>query len=75
MPLSPVWSVRHMVTRIHGCDLAVTWRPDGWLWSVTVAGEPIAKGTARSQEGAQDAAVRAARRHVDDGGRMQLPLF
>lgn len=75
MHQSPAWSVRHVVTRIHGCDLAVTWRPECWVWTVTVAGEQVASGRSRSQEGAQNAAVQAARRHADDGGKVQLPLF
>ncbi|NUB00215.1 DUF2188 domain-containing protein [Azospirillum melinis] len=75
MHQSPVWTVRHVVTRLHGCDLAVTWRSDGWGWVVTVAGEQVASGRARSQASAQDAAVQAARRHADDGGKVQLPLF
>lgn len=76
MPSAPVWSARHLVCRAHGCELSVMWRLDGrWSWVVTVAGERIADGQARSQEGAQDAAVEAARRHSDDGGRIQLPLL
>ena len=73
---SPAWSVRHAVTRAHGADLAVMWRPDGrWAWTVAVAGEPVASGMARSREGAQDAAFEAARRNADEGGRVQLPLL
>ncbi|MBP2297357.1 hypothetical protein [Azospirillum picis] len=75
MSVPPVWSVRNAITRIHGCELAVTWRPDCWTWVVTVAGEQVASGKARSQDGAQDAAVLAARRHADDGGKIQLPLL
>lgn len=75
MHQSPLWSVRHTVARIHGCDLAVTWRPDFWVWVVIVAGEQVANGKARSQVAAQEAAVMAARRHADDGGKVQLPLF
>lgn len=71
----PHWSVRHAVTRIHGCDLAVMWRAEAWVWSVSVAGEQVASGRARCREGAQGAAVQAARQHADDGGRVQLPLF
>ncbi len=73
---APVWFPRHMVSRAHGCDLAILWRQDGrWAWIVTVAGERIIDGLARSQEGAQDAAVEAARRHAADDGRIQLPLL
>ena len=73
---APAWSVRHAVARAHGCDLAVMWRADGrWSWVVSVANEQVASGVARSQEGAQEAAVEAARRNNDDGGRVQLPLL
>lgn len=70
-----IWSVRQSVARTHGCDLAVTWRPDGWVWVVTVAGEQVANGKSRSQTGAQDAAVLAAQRHADTGGKIQHSLF
>lgn len=73
---APVWSVRHATARAHGCDLAVMWRADGrWAWVVSVAGEQVASGLARSMEGAQDTAVEAARRNDNDGGRVQLPLL
>ncbi|HYG89915.1 MAG TPA: hypothetical protein VD978_27095 [Azospirillum sp.] len=71
-----VWSVRHQVASAHGCELAVLWRADGrWAWIVTVAGERIADGLARSQEGAQDAAADAAYRHARADGRIQMDLF
>ncbi|MBP2315532.1 hypothetical protein [Azospirillum soli] len=73
---APAWFTRHAVARAHGCDLAVMWKPDGrWAWVVMVAGEQITSGLAHSQEGAQDAAVDAARRHADDGDRVQPPLL
>ena len=76
MPTMMDWTIRHAVMRIHGCDLAVIWRgPEMWAWVVTVAGEQGRSGTARTMAGAQDAAVRAAKAHADDGGRVQLPLF
>ncbi len=70
------WSVRHLVCQTHGCELAVTWRADGrWGWAVSVAGERIAAGLAHSQQGAQDAAVDAARRHARNDGIVQLSMF
>ena len=73
---APAWSTRHAVCSAYGCDLAVMWRADGrWAWVVSVAGEQVASGLARSQEGAQDAALVAARRNDDDGGKVQLPLL
>ena len=42
---------------------------------VTVAGERIADGMARSQDAAQDAAVRAARDHAIKDGSIQLDMF
>ena len=76
MPTTATWTTRHAVTRMSGCDLAVVWRgPDLWGWTVTVAGEQVRSGSARTMTGAQDAAVRAAKAHTDDGGRIQLPLF
>lgn len=70
-----IWSVRHTVARMHGCELAVTWRPDCWVWVVTVAGEQVASGKARSLTGAQDAALLAAKCHADTGGKIQHSLF
>lgn len=76
MPNTTTWMTRHAVTRAYGCDLAVMWRgPDVWAWLITVAGEHVASGTARTMEGAQGAALRAAKAHSDNGGRVQLPLL
>jgi len=38
-------------------------------------GERIADGIARSQDAAQDAAVRAARDHASKDGSIQLDMF
>ncbi len=76
MPNTTTWMTRHAVTRAYGCDLAVMWRgPDAWAWLITVAGEHVASGTARTMGGAQDTALRAAKAHTDNGGRVQLPLL
>lgn len=76
MPTTTTWMTRHAVTRMYGCDLAVVWRgPDLWSWTVTVAGEQVRSGSARTMAGAQDAALRAAKTYADDGERIQLPLF
>ncbi|KAA0675823.1 hypothetical protein [Roseomonas genomospecies 6] len=76
MPTMTNWTTRHAVTRTCGCDLAVVWRgPEVWAWVVTVAGEQVRSGSARTMIGAQDAALRAAKAHADDGGRVQLPLL
>ncbi|WP_282190179.1 hypothetical protein [Azospirillum brasilense] len=42
------------------------------MWLITMAGEHVASGPARTMEGAQDAALRAAKAHADDGGWGQL---
>ncbi|MCM8738575.1 hypothetical protein M5E06_31135 [Azospirillum sp. A1-3] len=76
MPTTTNWTTRHAVTRMYGCDLAVVWRgPDLWAWVVTVAGEQVRSGSARTLIGAQDAALRAAKAYANDGGHIQLPLF
>ena len=76
MPSTTNWSTRHAVARAYGCDLAVMWRgPELWAWLITVAGEHVASGAARTMEGAQDAALRAAKAHADGGGRVQLSLL
>jgi len=76
MPAEIAWFAKHLTARAHGCDLAVLWRPDGrWGWMMTVAGERVADGIARSQDAAQDAAVRAARDHASKDGSIQLDMF
>ena len=74
--MAAIWSVRQAVCQAHGCELSVTWRPDGrWVWIVSVAGARIAAGTSPSQRGAQDAALDAADRHARNDGTVQLSMF
>ncbi|HEY0833649.1 MAG TPA: hypothetical protein VGE72_07040 [Azospirillum sp.] len=70
------WSVRQLVSRAHGCELAVAWRADGrWTWAVSVASDRVAAGVALSQQGAQEAAADAAARHARNDGSVQLTMF
>ena len=71
-----IWAVRQLVSKAHGCELAVVWRGDGrWAWSVAVAGDRVATGISQSQQGAQEAAIEAAARHAQSDGTVQLSMF